>query len=89
MSHYLAVKSMNYHTTIVGKYETYLEARNRVDLAVAAHRGTYGDDNTVSRVENSASKYPYKVEITEMTHEAGLIKDIYYVEKWNDDELPY
>ncbi len=80
---------MSYRKIIVGKYETYSEARNRVDLAVAAHRGTYGDDNTVSRTENSASNYPYKIEITEMTHEAGLIKDIYYVEKWNDDELPY
>ena len=88
MSHYLAVKLISFRKTVIGKYETYIEARNRIDLAVAAHRGTYGDDNSVGRSENSASKYPYKIEITEMTSEAGLIKDTYYVERY-DNDLPY
>ena len=54
----------------------------------SAHRAIYGSDNTLRKTENSASKYPYKIEITEVTHEAGLLKDIYYVERCEDD-LPY
>ena len=89
MPKFLVAKSMNYHRTELGTYDSYLVAKQQVDLAASSHRAIYGDDNTISKTENSASKYPYKIEITEMTAEAGLIKDIYYVERCGNDLLPF
>jgi hypothetical protein len=88
MIKFIVAKSMNYSRTVIGSYDSYQDAKQQVDLAASSHRAIYGDDNTLSKTENSASKYPYKIEITEMTHEAGLIKDVYYVER-RDDDLPY
>lgn len=82
---YTVTKYENYHKTVVDKYENYAEAKAKVEELARLHRVIYGSDNTISCVENSASRTPYKVEIREMTHEAGLVVDLFYVERDLDE----
>jgi len=78
---FFAVASMNYHQVTLGEYSSFEEAKKRVCSEVAKHRVIFGhEDSSTSVTENSASKYPYKVEISTFTAEAGLLKDIYAVQ---------
>lgn len=85
MTKFIVTKSENYHVTELKSYDDYEQAKQHVDTLASAHRKVFGDHNSVSKTENSASSYPYKIEITEMTHEAGLITDIYYIKRCEDD----
>lgn len=60
----------------LGFYETYKDARGRVEQAVIQHRNVYGRDGTIGSSHNSSSRYPFRVEI----RDCDLV-DIYYVSR--------
>ena len=73
---------MNYHTVVLDNYPSFEGAKNRVQSEVNRHEITFGhEDSTISVTENSASRYPYRVEISVFTAEAGLLKDVFVVQK--------
>lgn len=73
---------MNYDTRVLEEYSSFEEAKKRVCLEVDRHRVIFGhEDSSISITENSASSYPYKVEISVFTAEAGLLKDVFAVQK--------
>ena len=79
---FLVISSMNYNTRVLEEYSSFEEAMNRVCIEVERHRVLYGhEDSSISVTENSASRYPYKVEISVFTAEAGLLKDVFAVQK--------
>ena len=82
---FLVTKYENYHRSIVDSYEDYDVAKTKVEELVRLHRVIYGRNNTISRVENSASRCLYKAEIREVTHEAGLVVDLYCIERDSND----
>ena len=73
---YRAVKHIDgLEPEVLGIHDTYQSARNQVTQAVIQYRNTYGRDGLMSRSDNSASRYPYRVEITEPGS-----RDCFYIE---------
>jgi hypothetical protein len=73
---YRAVKQIfGLEPEILGIYDTYSLAKDKVTQAVILYRNTYGREGSISRCDNSASRYPYRIEIEEFGS-----RDCFYVE---------
>jgi len=60
---------------VLGHYDSYEQAHSKIAQAVIEHRNVFGRDGSISRVTNSASRYPFRVEITN----CGII-DRFYIQ---------
>jgi len=84
---YKAVRVRNsLHKLDLGSFLTFTEAKKAVDKSFDNDRRFFGNGDSIGYSGNSASLCPYRIEVSEMTAEAGLIKDIYYVEKVDDEK---